>query len=176
MGSLQFIFVIGIAILVILLGGEHHIITHSNTEDIHWAIWSSLILISGPIVDQQIWQRRISTGYSISPFILSSLIFAFYMCLIGLLAYFGKMHSILIGIIVIGVAGSTLVGALSAVGSYGKTIFQSRTWMVILFLMALMALVAKTNILNLWTFYGSIRVPFAIIAAFCIIIKTLKNN
>lgn len=141
----------------------------SSTQDVNWALYSALILLCAPILDHQMWQRR--AAFMISkpaPFVAASMFFALYMVLIGAVAATGGGGIIIVAVILL-VAGSTLASALSAITCQHNSVAKSRTALAIVFIFALICTVFNFSVLQLWVAYGSLRIPFAIIAIVAIL-------
>jgi len=139
-------------------------ITASTAQDINWAFYGALILLCAPILDHQMWQRR--TAFKISrpaPFVLASIFFAIYMVLVGTVAAVGGGGIIIVAVILL-VAGSTLTSALSAVTCQHSSIIKARIAMTIVFIFALLCMAFDFSVLQLWVAYGSLRIPFAVVA------------
>ena len=145
----------------------------SNFSNVGWVLWGALILLSGPIVDKQMWQRKLSmrNRFSITPYVMATVIFAFYMVLVGLFGISGINIPIVTAIVILCVAGSTLLSALSALTTYGKTIAESKLIITGFLVCAVLAMLLNASVLSIWTLYGSIRIPFAAYLAYRILGK-----
>ena len=142
--------------------------THSTIPDINFALYGALILFCAPVLDQQMWQRRKAFGSGISPFLWASGLFALYMVLVGLVAAIGA-GGLVIALVILLVAGSTLASALSAVSCYHKTKTSARAGMATVFIFAITCTVFNLSVLQIWVLYGSLRIPFALFAFYRIL-------
>lgn len=167
-GALQFIGSMAFILFALTFNSEPHLLF--SDQQYGWALWSAIILLSGPFLDQQIWQRRSATRGRVKPFVWAALWFAGYMGFVGLLSYKG-IGGWVIGAIVVFVAGSTLLSAYSAISSYGKTRIQSKIWMTGVVAGAFLTMTLHYSVLDLWTMYGSMRIPFAVIVVGCLFLK-----
>lgn len=135
-------------------------IVQTSGGDYLWAMWSAIMLFSGPIMDRQMWQRRRSVG-SHTPFYLAAGIFALYMVLVGLSAFFLRGHSTILGVVVILVAGSTLASALSALSTFVGGVAGGRAVMAGMYALAMAVMHNPLSLIAIWSAYASLRVPFA---------------
>jgi hypothetical protein len=148
-------------LLFILFSGGHFTVTHSTGSDINWALYGALILFCAPILDQQMWQRRVAFGESgARPFLWATGMFAAYMVLVGLVAATGR-GSAVVALIILLVAGSTLTSALSAVSCFHGSIGWARFYMCTVFIAAALCTGFGLSVLQIWVLYGSLRIPFA---------------
>lgn len=149
-----------LAVIIAVMPKDAPLLVASGRRDILWALWGGAILLCGPVMDQQMWQRKVSLGgrFSLSPFLLGAGVFAVYMTLVGLLGIYGGHYPVAVAIIIICVAGSTLQSALSALSCYGRSLGSSKLLMTGCFLLAAVCLSFNLSVLTLWTLYGSVRV------------------
>lgn len=149
-----------LAAAVAVMPKDTSLLIASGQKDILWALWGGIILLCGPVMDQQMWQRKVSLGgrFSLSPFFLGTGVFAVYMALVGLLGVYGGNCPIAVAVIIICVAGSTLQSALSALSCYGRSLGSSKLLTTGCFLLAVVCLSFNLSVLALWTMYGSVRV------------------
>lgn len=152
---------VGIAIGIQSPSGE---LVQTSGNDYLWAMWSAVMLFSGPIMDRQMWQRRRSVG-SHTPFYLAAGIFALYMILVGLSAFFLHGHPVILGVVIILVAGSTLASALSALSTFVGSVSRGRLAMLGMYALAMAAMYNPLSLIAIWSTYASLRVPFAAYAA-----------
>lgn len=138
------------------------VLVTSGVPDIRWAAWGSLTLVAAPFLDQQLWQRRFALKYdSLQPFIVGSLCFAAYMVLVALAAYY-RIGGVVIGLVILMVAMSTLDSAFMAIACYArKSKQQGRLLALAVFAAAFVCLLVDIRLLDLWTFYSSLRLPVA---------------
>ena len=120
---LQFMTWMALLLAVILLGGcssNSREIVLSGFADVRWATWGAVTLLAAPFVDQQLWQRRFALKVdSLRAFVAGAVCFAVYMILVGLAAYY-NVGGIVIGLVILMVAMSTLDSAFMAVACYGR--------------------------------------------------------
>lgn len=159
-----------LVLLAVAIFGGSATVTHSAMPDIHWALYGALILFCAPILDQQMWQRRAAFGPGIRPFYLASGLFAAYMVLVGLATATGGT-GVIVAVIVLLVAGSTLASALSAVSCFHSTIPWARAAMTLVFLGAVACTGLGLSVLQIWVLYGSLRIPFALGAFVAILLR-----
>ena len=157
--------ILTLSILVIMLvycssNYEPVAFSSSTTSDITWGIWSACILLSGIMTDIQHWQRAEvnNKGYA---FECASIFFACYLGIILLLsAYqFNHLLNILLLIAVIGVTTSTIDSiAVALHRDFGKK------WGTLISLSICIGygLLLKLSVLNLWSYFGVIRVALAV--------------
>jgi len=160
------IILLGIA----LIGAKNgHVIT-SGLRDIGWAAWSVVLVLAAPFLDQQLWQRRFALkGETIKPFVLGSGLFAVYMVLVGLAAYY-RIGGLLIGLTILMVGASTLDSAFIAVACYSER--HGKLLFLVLAGLACLVLLLNIGMLEIWTTYATLRVPFAVYVVY----KILKGG
>lgn len=136
------------------------VVVASGRNDILWALWGAVILLCGPVVDQQMWQRQISLRkkFSVNPFLFGSAVFAVYMVLVGLFGIYGANYPAAIAVIIFCVAGSTLMSALSALSCYGESLTRGKLMMTGCYALASGCLIFELPVLVLWQLYGSLRI------------------
>jgi len=172
---LQFMTWMALLLAVILLGGcssNSREIVLSGFADVRWATWGAVTLLAAPFVDQQLWQRRFALKVdSLRAFVAGAVCFAVYMILVGLAAYY-NVGGIVIGLVILMVAMSTLDSAFMAVACYGRrSPAHGRFLALVVFAAALLFLLFDIGLLELWTFYSSLRLPVAAYVIYRIAIK-----
>lgn len=172
---LQFMIWMVLLLAVILLGGcsgDGREIALSSFADVRWATWGAVTLIAAPFVDQQLWQRRFALREnSLKPFVVGAVCFAAYMVLVGFAAYY-NVGGVVIGLVVLMVAMSTLDSAFMAVACYIKrSPARARLLALVVFAVAFLFLLLDIGLLELWTFYSSLRLPVAAYVIYRIAIK-----
>jgi hypothetical protein len=151
----------------------------SAAGELAWGAYGALILLCGPILDQQMWQHRAAAcqgGFGTKPFYLASVLFAFYMALIALVAGLSASTNLIIALIILAVAGTTLVSALSAISTFFKSLAAARTGMSGIFCFASVCAALDVSVLQWWTAYGTLRIPFALFAFAVIAWRGEKNK
>ena len=169
-------FVIWMALLVttICVSGNGLVVKQSGPGDISWALYGALILFCAPVLDQQMWQRRAAfKADGLRPFAGASALFGVYMLLVALAAGMGY-GGVIIALVILLVAGSTLASAVSAVSTFHRDTKTARVSMLLAFSAAAACMVLSLSVLQIWTIYGSLRIPFALVAFF--VILTTKNR
>lgn len=169
-------FVIWMLLLVtaVYMSGDGLAVTQSGPGDISWALYGALILFCAPVLDQQMWQRRAAfRAGGTRPFAMASMLFGVYMVLVALAATKGYGGAIIAFVIFL-VAGSTLASAVSAVSTFHRDITRARLSMLFAFSAAAACMVLNLSVLQIWTIYGSMRIPFALVAVF--VILTAKDR
>lgn len=162
---LQFMIWMVLLLAVILLGGcsgDGREIALSSFADVRWATWGAVTLLAAPFVDQQLWQRRFALKENtLKPFVVGAVCFAAYMVLVGFAAYH-RVGGIVISLVILMVAMSTLDSAFMAVACYAKgTHALGRCLALVVFAAAFLFLLFDIGLLELWTFYSSLRLPVA---------------
>ena len=171
----KFIMWMVLLVIAIIVSGDEPVIVPSDLGDITWALYGAMILLCAPILDQQMWQRRASfKTIGVMPFAMASVLFGAYMTLVALTAAMGYA-GFLVAFIIFLVAGSTLASAVSAVSSFHKEIKTARISMFFAFSAAAASMVLSLSVLQVWVIYGSLRIPFALIA-FYVIVFAAKNR
>ena len=172
---LQFMIWMVLLLVAVLLGdwgSNGGAISPSNFADVRWATWGAVTLLAAPFVDQQLWQRRFALKENtLKPFVVGAVCFAAYMVLVGLAAYY-NVGGIVIGLVILMVAMSTLDSAFMAVACYGRgSPASSRLLALVVFAAALLFLLFDIGLLELWTFYSSLRLPVAVYVIYKIVFK-----
>lgn len=132
----------------------------SSFNDITWGIWSACILLSGIITDIQHWQRAEVNGKNWS-FECASVFFAVYLSLVFFLSkyQFDDTLNILLLLAVIGVTTSTIDSiAVALHRDFGRKIGT----LIGLGICVGFGLLVELSVLNLWSYFGIIRVGLAL--------------
>lgn len=132
----------------------------SSGSDILWGIWSACILLSGIITDIQHWQRAEVNGKNWS-FECASVFFAVYLSLVFFLSkyQFDATLNILLLLAVIGVTTSTIDSiAVALHRDFGRKIGT----LIGLGICVGFGLLVELSVLNLWSYFGIIRVGLAL--------------
>ena len=172
---LQFMIWMVLLLVAVLLGdwgSNGGAISPSSFADVRWATWGAVTLLAAPFVDQQLWQRRFALREnSLKPFVVGAVCFAAYMVLVGFAAYY-NVDSVVIGLVILMVAMSTLDSAFIAVACYAKrSPARGRLLALVVFAAAFLFLLLDVGLLELWTFYSSLRLPVAAYVIYRIAIK-----
>jgi len=144
----------------------------SSISDAGWAAWGAITLLAAPFVDQQLWQRRFALKTdSLKPFAAGATCFAAYMSLVGLAAHC-NVGGIVVGLVILLVAMSTLDSAFMALACYNRRLPTSGKLLALMvFVAAFLFLLLDIGLLELWTFYSSFRLPFALFVIYKIILR-----
>jgi hypothetical protein len=145
------IMVIGLAAVVLTGNFDLKNVTVGN--NISWALWGGICLLTGPFLDGQQFQRA-NKAKSIKPFLIGSLTFAIYLSLV-FLAYFSNRESLLLTIIVIAVATSTID---SSVASLQYLTNENIAGFISIFALLTWTLFMTNTAAEIWSWYGSGRV------------------
>jgi hypothetical protein len=155
--------------IVILLGTLHTgiNIVELTKENIQWAIFGGIGLLSGPFLDAQQLQRA-KEAHSIIPFLIGSSAFGFYLALVYFAASYAEGASaILLAIIVIAVATSTLD---SCVASLQHIIGPPLACFISIVALFSWRIMDTTSISEFWYMYAVARiyivVPLLLLAIF----------
>lgn len=160
--------------VLMIYGLTNHVNTYdikflTNKSEIMWAINSCFILFSGPFMCLQNWQmaEKLELEKKMSAHYIAGALFALYMVLVGILAYFkfdGVMNVLLV-LVVLCVAFSTadaaIVGMQKMSGKKIGTILAFISIIAWLF-------VIPMGVMGLWTTMGNMRKYVVLV---CIIIS-----
>lgn len=155
--------------------GDSFVVAVSSPRQIQWGLYGALILFCAPILDQQMWQHRAACRGNVKPFCLASGLFGVYMALVALVAALGASTNLLVALVILMVAGTTLVSALSAISTFFGRFVTARVSMFGMFALAAACAIFNVTVLQWWTAYGTLRIPFAVAAFGVIAWKTKKE-
>lgn len=141
----------------------------TNKSEVFWAINSCFILFSGPFMSLQNWQmaKKLKQEKKMSSHYIAGCLFALYMGLVGILAYFrfdGIMNILLILVILcvaLSTADAAIVGMQKLSGKKVGTMIALVSIIAWLFVIPL-------GVMGLWTTMGNMRKYVVLV---CIIIS-----
>lgn len=135
-------------------------IASSNTSNVTWALWSACILLSGIMTDIQHWQRAEANGKRYA-FEVATVFFACYMALVFFLSkyQFNDVLNLLLLLAVVGVTTSTIDSIAVALH---KDFGRNKGTLVGLLICLGYPLLVELSVLNLWSYFGTIRVGLAL--------------
>lgn len=156
-------FFILVGIILLGLNSDLPIRTHplSTTSDITWALYSGLILFSGPIGDLMHYQRAEVAGKS-HAFTVAGGLFAIYLSLVLCMSYFTftPAMNFLLLLAVIGVTSSTIDSIAVALHEMvNKTVGT----LVAIFICIFWGIFSQMGIIELWSKAGAFRIAFAVL-------------
>ena len=160
--------------ILMIYGITKHVNTYdikllTNKGEIMWAINSCFILFSGPFMSLQNWQmaEKLEQEKKMSAHYIAGALFALYMALVGILAYFkfDGIMNILLVLVVLCVAFSTADAAI-----VGMQKMSGKKIGTILALVSIIAwlFVIPMGVMGLWTTMGNMRKYVVLV---CIIIS-----
>lgn len=157
-----------LAALLLSKGRDGEVVLVSG--NIGWASWGALTLIAAPFLDQQLWQRRFALKKdSLKSFGIGSLCFAVYMVLVAMAAFY-RVGGVVIGLVILMVAMSTLDSAFMSIACYARGSRRRGCLLaLVVFIVAFACLMLDIGLLNLWTFYSSLRMPVAMFVIYKIL-------
>lgn len=95
---------------------NRNIVFLNSNNDVVWALYTCIVLFSGPFMDIQNWQlaKKVYAEKKLHAYYLAGIFFAFYMSLVFVLGWvsFNRAMDILLVIVVICVATSTINNAI----------------------------------------------------------------
>lgn len=151
-----------IAILIVgnVMGAEHYEILPRSGNNVIWAIWSAIVLFSGPIGDIQHWQRA-EADESKRGYYLGAFFFFLYMCLIYAMAHF-KFNATMNAILIVAV----LCVTTSTIDSIAVAMHELKNkklgTVISLAICAGWGILAEIGMINLWSSFGVIRYMLAV--------------
>ena len=167
--SICYIGMVVIAIIGFASGsGFNEIIAVNSNEDISWALYTCIVLFSGPLMDIQNWQlaRKVYAEKRMKSYYVAGILFAVYMALVYLLSYmqFNRVMDIILVLVIICVATSTINNAIVGV----QEIAGRKVGFVIAGVcIASWQIVIPLGVMGLWLTMGTARIYVSII---CIIV------
>jgi len=150
------IMIVGLILVIVLGKHENNFVMGNN---INWAIWGGIGLLTGPFIDSQHFQRA-SKAKSIKPFIIASIAFGLYLTLVYLAAYFNNgIAAILMALIVIAVSTSTLDSCIASL----QYLTNNKLTIIISVLALIIWPIFKTRTaVEIWSIYGIGRIYIVI--------------
>ena len=118
--SICYIGMVAIAIIGFASGSGFQSIPMVNSDaDINWALYTAIVLFSGPLMDIQNWQlaRKVYAEKRMHSYLLAGILFAVYMVLVYVLAYqqFNRAMDVIMVLVIVCVATSTINNAIVGV-------------------------------------------------------------
>ena len=162
--SVCYIGMVIIAIIGFASGNGFNDITLVNSnEDISWALYTCIVLFSGPLMDIQNWQlaRKVYAEKKMHSYYLAGILFAVYMVLVYVLAYlnFNRAMDIIMVLVIVCVATSTINNAIVGV----QEIAGRKVGFVIAGLcIASWQIVIPMGVMGLWLTMGTARIYVSI--------------
>lgn len=166
--------VLGLMVYYCLNTFPSQVIPSSDLKSITWGIWSACILLSGIITDLQHWQRAEINGKGYA-FEWASVFFGIYLLFVFILSkyHFDNLLNMLLLLAVIGVTTSTIDSiAVALHRDFGKKLGT----LIGLGICVSFGLLVQLSVLNLWSYFGMIRVGLAIYILYWCYQYNLKNN
>lgn len=162
--SICYIGMIIIAIIGFASGNGFKEITLVNSnEDISWALYTCIVLFSGPLMDIQNWQlaRKVYAEKRMNSYYLAGILFAVYMLLVYVLAYlnFNRAMDVIMVAVIVCVATSTINNAIVGV----QEIAGRKVGFVIAGVcIASWQIVIPMGVMGLWLTMGTARIYVSI--------------
>lgn len=162
--SICYIGMVAIAIIGFVSGnGFQSIPLVNSNEDISWALYTCIVLFSGPIMDIQNWQlaRKVYAEKRMKSYYLAGLLFAIYMALVFVLAYlnFNRAMDIIMVLVIVCVATSTINNAIVGVQEiagrkvgFGIAALCIVSWQIVI----------PMGVMGLWLTMGTARIYVSI--------------
>lgn len=163
--SICYIGMVVIAIIGFAAGsGFQNIPLVNSSADISWALYTCIVLFSGPLMDIQNWQlaRKVYEEKRMKSYYLAGILFAVYMALVFLLAWlqFNRAMDIIMVVVIICVATSTINNAIVGVQEIaGKKVGFTIAGLCIL----LWQVVIPMGVMGLWLTMGTARIYVSIV-------------
>lgn len=162
--SICYIAMVVIAIIGFASGnGFQNIPLVKSSEDISWALYTCIVLFSGPLMDIQNWQlaRKVYEEKRMKSYYLAGILFAIYMALVFVLAYlqFNRAMDIIMVLAIICVATSTINNAIVGVQEIaGRKVGFAIAGICI----ASWQIVIPMGVMGLWLTMGTARIYVSI--------------
>ena len=172
--SICYIGMVIIAIIGFVAGsGFKSIPVLNSNEDISWALYTCIVLFSGPLMDIQNWQlaRKVYEEKRMKSYYLAGVLFAVYMVLVYVLSYlqFNRVMDVIMVLVIVCVATSTINNAIVGV----QEIAGKKVGFVIAGLcIALWQVVIPLGVMGLWLTMGTARIYVSIA---CIAVALLMS-
>lgn len=173
--SICYIGMVAIAIIGFVAGNGFQSIPLVNSgEDISWALYTCIVLFSGPFMDIQNWQlaRKVYEEKRMKSYYLAGLLFAIYMVLVAVLAFlnFNRAMDIIMVLVIVCVATSTINNAIVGV----QEIAGRKVGFVIGGVcIAAWQIVIPLGVMGLWLTMGTARIYVSIA---CIAVGLIWNH
>lgn len=149
----------------------------NSNEDIHWALYTCIVLFSGPLMDIQNWQlaRKVYAEKRMKSYGLAGILFALYMVLVYVLAYlnFNRAMDIIMVLVIICVATSTINNAIVGVQEiagkkvgFGIAALCIVSWQIVI----------PMGVMGLWLTMGTARIYVSIACIAAAMIWAYKDS
>lgn len=167
-----------IAVIGFVAGtGFQNISMVNSSGDISWALYTCIVLFSGPLMDIQNWQlaRKVYAEKRMRAYSLAGILFAFYMVLVVVLGclQFNRAMDIIMVLVVICVATSTINNAIVGV----QEIAGRKVGFVIAGLcIALWQIVIPMGVMGLWLTMGTARIYVSILCIGSALIMSYRQT
>lgn len=162
--SICYISMVVIAIIGFVSGnGFQNIPLVNSSEDISWALYTCIVLFSGPLMDIQNWQlaRKVYEEKRMKSYYLAGVLFAVYMLLVFVLAYlnFNRAMDVIMVLAIVCVATSTINNAIVGVQEIaGRKVGFAIAGVCI----AVWQIVIPMGVMGLWLTMGTARIYVSI--------------
>ena len=154
--------------------GNNTIPIVNSSGDISWALYTCIVLFSGPLMDIQNWQlaRKVRDEGRMKSYALAGVLFAIYMALVYLLAFlqFNRVMDIILVLVIVCVATSTINNAIVGVQEiagrkvgFGIAALTIASWQIVI----------PMGVMGLWLTMGTARIY---VSAFCIAIALIWQH
>lgn len=176
--SICYIGMVAIAIIGFVSGSGFKDIPLVNSgEDISWALYTCIVLFSGPIMDIQNWQlaRKVYAEKRMKSYYLAGILFAVYMVLVYVLSYlqFNRVMDVIMVLVIVCVATSTINNAIVGV----QEIAGRKVGFVIAGLcIVLWQVVIPLGVMGLWLTMGTARIYVSIACIAVALIMSYKQK
>lgn len=162
--SVCYIGMVIIAIIGFLSGkGFQSIPLVNSSEDISWALYTCIVLFSGPLMDIQNWQlaRKVYAEKRMKSYYLAGILFAIYMALVFVLAYlnFNRAMDIIMVLVITCVATSTINNAIVGVQEIAG---RKVGFAIAAVCIAAWQIVIPMGVMGLWLTMGTARIYVSI--------------
>lgn len=162
--SICYIGMVIIAIIGFLSGkGFQSIPLVNSSEDISWALYTCIVLFSGPLMDIQNWQlaRKVYAEKRMKSYYLAGILFAIYMALVFVLAYlnFNRAMDIIMVLVITCVATSTINNAIVGVQEIAG---RKVGFAIAAVCIAAWQIVIPMGVMGLWLTMGTARIYVSI--------------
>lgn len=173
--TICYIGMIAIAIIGFASGtGFQNIPMVNSNGDISWALYTCIVLFSGPLMDIQNWQlaRKVYAEKRMASYYLAGVLFAIYMVLVAVLGMlqFNRAMDIIMVLVIICVATSTINNAIVGVQEiagrkvgFGIGALCIASWQIVI----------PMGVMGLWLTMGTARIYVSIV---CIVVGFIWHH
>lgn len=173
--SICYLGMVTIAIIGFIAGsGFQSIPVVNSSDDISWALYTCIVLFSGPFMDIQNWQlaRKVYEEKRMKSYYLAGILFAVYMVLVFVLAYlqFNRVMDVIMVLVIVCVATSTINNAIVGV----QEIAGRKVGFIIgAVCIAAWQIVIPLGVMGLWLTMGTARIYVTIACIVAAVIMTI---